>query len=307
MLSCPCLLTADASSQESPESDTEKEKCQPWPSFNTAESSGIDGDTSDDRPATQWPDVGSPPSQSDVENEPDGVEEGEGSDPPLLSGAVDIPSATPQDELPVTANNVMEQPQKDNCHLEACETPPSIDDLSGHSPSIDDLSGPPPSIDDLSGPPPSVIDLSGGPPSIIDLSGGPPPSVVDLSGGPPPSVIDLSGGPPPSVVDIPTDTTLSESCSTVFPSAGSNHSNHILPPVVPTGKRAALRQKKGFKMAINFTQSVGVASLQPGGVPSIHPVGVAGMQPRGVMETKSVMSTDTIGGMPPLQDCGDSD
>ena len=276
MLSCPCLLTADASSQESPESDTEKEKCQPWPSFNTAESSGIDGDTSDDRPATQWPDVGSPPSQSDVENEPDGVEEGEGSDPPLLSGAVDIPSATPQDELPVTANNVMEQPQKDNCHLEAGETPPSIDDLSGHSPSIDDLSGPPP-------------------------------SVIDLSGGPPPSVVDLSGGPPPSVVDIPTDTTLSESCSTVFPSAGSNHSNHILPPVVPTGKRAALRQKKGFKMAINFTQSVGVASLQPGGVASIHPVGVAGMQPRGVMETKSVISTGTIGGMPPLQDCGDSD
>ena len=300
MLSCPCLLTADASSQESPESDTEKEKCQPWPSFNTAESSGIDGDTSDDRPATQWPDVGSPPSQSDVENEPDGVEEGEGSDPPLLSGAVDIPSATPQDELPVTANNVMEQPQKDNCHLEAGETPPSIDDLSG---------GPPPSIIDLSGgPPPSVIDLSGEPPpSIVDLSGGPPPSVVDLSGGPPPSVVDLSGGPPPSIVDIPTDTTLSESCSTVFPSAGSNHSNHILPPVVPTGKRAALRQKKGFKMAINFTQSVGVASLQPGGVASIHPVGVAGMQPRGVMETKSVISTGTIGGMPPLQDCGDSD
>ena len=60
-------------------------------------------------------------------------------------------------------------------------------------------------------------------------------------------------------------------------------------------------------MAINFTQSVGVASLQPGGVASIHPVGVAGMQPRGVMETKSVISTGTIGGMPPLQDCGDSD
>ena len=266
--------------------------------------------------------MGSPQSQSDVEDEPDRVEEGKGSDPSLLSGgAVDIPSVTPRDELPVTAN-VMEQ--MDNCHLEAGKIPPSIDDLSGPPPSIDGLSGPPPSVVDQSGPPPSVVDQSGPPPSVIDQSGpppsvvdqsGPPPSVVDQSGplpsvvdqsGPPPSVVDQSRRPPPSI-DIPTDTTQPESSSTVLLSAGSNHGNHILPPVVPTGKRAALRQKKGFKMAINFTQSVGVASLQPGGMASIHPVGVAGMQPGGVAGTKSVTSTGTVGGMPPLQDCGDSD
>lgn len=241
----PYLLVADASSQESRESDNEeREVSQPWPSFDTSERATTDG------AAMQWPELSSPPIQSNGEDEPLSGGEEEGSGPQPLNGTADEQIVMPELELPVEAN-LVELPQKVDSHI----------------------------------------------PAEAGLLTGPLPSGNDLPPGPLPSqaATNVHGNqtPPPAV-----------------------HGNQTPPPAAPTGKRPTSRQKKGFKMAINFSQPLGatgmqpggMAGMQPGGVTGMQPGSVAGMQPGGVARAQPGNSTtSTVSAMPPLQDCGDSD
>ena len=207
----------------------------------------------------QWPELGSPPLQSNGEDEPLSGEEGEVERSPRpVNSTADEQILMPELELPVAAN-LVELPQKGDSHI---------------------------------------------------------PGEVDPPTGPLPGSNYLPERPLPSQA------------------AANIHGNQTPSPAAPPVKKPTSRQKKGVKIAINFSpsqassatgmqpggvasmQPVGVAGTQPGGVAGMQPVGVAGMQPGGVAGMQPVgvaraqlgnSTTSTIVAMPPLQDCGDSD